>query len=89
MGFLSVTLTFVGYVLVYGATANRGRFATLPWLGVIADAYDIDQQQPSGPTVTPDGAPQTTFASSPAPTTAPAPAPASPLVPVRRRMTTT
>lgn len=40
MGFLSVILTFIGYVLVYASTAKQGRFATSPWAGVIADAYE-------------------------------------------------
>ena len=29
----------LGYVLVYAAVANHGRFATHPWAGVVADAY--------------------------------------------------
>jgi hypothetical protein len=40
VGFLSIALTFIGYVLVYGAVANHGRFATAPWQGVFKDAYD-------------------------------------------------
>jgi len=40
MGFLSVTLTFIGYTLVYAAVANKGRFATTPWAGVFRDAYE-------------------------------------------------
>ena len=40
MGFLAVALTFVGYTLVYAATANHGRFATAPWAGVVGDAYE-------------------------------------------------
>lgn len=40
MGLISVALTFVGYVLVYASVANHGRFATSPWAGAIADAYE-------------------------------------------------
>lgn len=40
MGFLSVTLLFTGYLLVYAGVANHGRFATQPWQGVIHDAYE-------------------------------------------------
>lgn len=29
----------LGYVLVYASVANHGRFATHPWLGLLADAY--------------------------------------------------
>lgn len=39
MNLLGIGLGFLGYVLVYAATANHGRFATSPWLGVIGDAY--------------------------------------------------
>lgn len=31
---------FFGYLLVYAAVANHGRFATAPWAGVIGDAYE-------------------------------------------------
>lgn len=41
MGFLAVALSFLGYVLIYGATANHGAFALAPWNGVLADAYDV------------------------------------------------
>ena len=41
MGFLAVTLSFVGYVLIYAATANHGTFALSPWNGVLADAYEV------------------------------------------------
>lgn len=49
MGFLSVALVFVGYTLVYAATANHGRFATNPWTGVVADAYLDGPPGPTGP----------------------------------------
>lgn len=49
MGFLSVTLLFTGYILVYAATANHGRYAQNPWAGVFADAY-TDDGGPAGPT---------------------------------------
>lgn len=39
MNLLGIGLGFVGYVLVYAAVANHGRFATSPWAGVIGDAY--------------------------------------------------
>ena len=39
MTFLTIGTLFVGYVLVYAATANHGRFATEPWAGLLADAY--------------------------------------------------
>lgn len=39
MGFLSIAVSFIGYVLVYGSVANHGRFATEPWSGLFADAY--------------------------------------------------
>lgn len=39
MNFLALILAFLGYTLVYAATANHGRFATAPWTGVLADAY--------------------------------------------------
>lgn len=39
MNFLAIGTLFVGYVLVYAATANHGRFATEPWAGLIGDAY--------------------------------------------------
>lgn len=40
MGLLSVSLTFVGYLLVYASVANHGKFAKEPWLGVTSDAYE-------------------------------------------------
>jgi hypothetical protein len=40
MNFLALVLGFVGYTLVYAATANHGRFATAPWTGVLVDAYN-------------------------------------------------
>ena len=50
MGFLAVALTFTGYLLVYAATANHGAFATSPWTGVLADAYDAGNLgAPAGP----------------------------------------
>lgn len=39
MNLLGIGLGFLGYVLAYASTANHGRFATQPWLGVVADAY--------------------------------------------------
>lgn len=40
MGMLGVTLAFVGYVLVYAAVANHGKFALSPWDGLTGDAYE-------------------------------------------------
>lgn len=40
MGLLGVSLIFVGYVLCYASVANHGKFATEPWRGLTADAYD-------------------------------------------------
>lgn len=52
MGFLSVTLTFLGYVLVYASLAGPpgkpGLFATSPWAGVLADAYDAGSAPDDG-----------------------------------------
>lgn len=39
MNLLGIGLGFLGYVLVYAAVANHGRFATSPWAGLVADAY--------------------------------------------------
>ncbi len=40
MGFLGVSLFFVGYLLCYAAAANGGKFATSPLDALKADAYD-------------------------------------------------
>lgn len=48
MGFLSALFLFLGYVLVYAATANHGAFATEPWAGILADAYGGDTSSSSG-----------------------------------------
>ena len=48
MGILSVGTIFVGYLLVYAAVANKGRFATAPWAGIVADAYDTTQKPLGG-----------------------------------------
>lgn len=37
---LSAILIFGGYMLIYAATANQGKFATEPWAGLFADAYE-------------------------------------------------
>lgn len=36
---LSMVLVFGGYMLIYAAVANQGKFATEPWAGLFADAY--------------------------------------------------
>lgn len=38
----------LGYVLIYASVANRGRFATHPWAGVLADAYTDGATTPAG-----------------------------------------
>jgi len=39
MGFLSAAALFFGYMLMYAATANGGRYAANPWRGLFNDAY--------------------------------------------------
>jgi hypothetical protein len=36
---LTLGILFVGYVLVYAATANKGRLAARPWDALREDAY--------------------------------------------------
>lgn len=36
---LAILLIFGGYMLIYAAVANQGKFATEPWAGIFADAY--------------------------------------------------
>lgn len=38
----------LGYLLVYASVANRGRFATHPWAGLLADAYTDGATSPPG-----------------------------------------
>ena len=57
MKFLSTLLVLGGYVLVYAAVANHGKYATSPWLGVFRDAYGVDAQKA---TVTTTGGATTT-----------------------------
>lgn len=59
---LSMILIFGGYMLVYAATAKQGKFATEPWAGLFADAYDTGpdgtttiRQTASGPAPVPAG----------------------------------
>lgn len=40
MTLVGMILMWLGYVLLYAGIANHGRFATQPWAGVYADAYD-------------------------------------------------
>lgn len=47
MAFLGTLLLFGGYMLVYAATANHGKFATEPWAGLVADAYDRTTPPPA------------------------------------------
>jgi hypothetical protein len=37
--FLKLAYLYFGYLLIYAAVANHGRFATSPWAGVYGDAY--------------------------------------------------
>jgi len=39
----------LGYVLIYAAVANSGRFATQPWAGLLEDAYTGDRSTATGP----------------------------------------
>lgn len=39
----------LGYVLLYAAIANHGRFASHPWAGLQADAYTGDRSTATGP----------------------------------------
>lgn len=51
------TILFVGlgYILVYAAVANHGRFATHPWAGVLEDAYTGNRStRPGGSEVAPE-----------------------------------
>lgn len=80
MGFLSVALTFVGYVLVYGSVANHGKFAVSPWAGVVADAYDTGRSPDKATADADAGAVQDMPAVSTTPTT-----PAAPTIPSRKR----
>lgn len=59
----------LGYILVYASVANRGRFATHPWAGVIADAYTspASSSSSSGPDV--PATPSAASSSSKAPAT--------------------
>jgi hypothetical protein len=50
MKFLSVILTFVGYMLLYAAVAAGGKFAKNPWQGVLQDAYEVAATEGSGST---------------------------------------
>lgn len=44
MRFLANACLFIGYLLLYAATANHGRFALEPWQGVYTDAYTGEGQ---------------------------------------------
>jgi hypothetical protein len=41
MKFFGTLMLFGGYVLVYSAVANSGKFASEPWLGLFTDAYSV------------------------------------------------
>ena len=54
MSFVSSALMFIGYLLVYAAVADSGKYATQPWKGVLGDAYTDTGPQtpgPSGPNI--------------------------------------
>lgn len=55
MGVLSVPLTFVGYVLIYAASANHGKFATSPWTSLFQDAYGTPDTPPAASHNVPGG----------------------------------
>ena len=48
MKFFSTLLWFGGYLLVYAAVANGGRFAAEPWEGLFNDAY-TEERSPDQP----------------------------------------
>lgn len=52
MKFLSTLLWFGGYLLVYAAVANGGRFAAEPWEGLFNDAY-TGERTPDTPDLKP------------------------------------
>jgi hypothetical protein len=65
VGFLAAGFLFVGYLLVYAATANHGAFATEPWAGILADAYtdtssssSSEEPAPAAPSSRPRGVPR-------------------------------
>jgi hypothetical protein len=53
--FVGVLLVFGGYTLVYAAVARGGRFATEPWAGLFADAYDPSFGQAVGSVISTAG----------------------------------
>lgn len=42
MRFVGILITFGGYMLLYAAIADAGKFATEPWASLYADAYTIE-----------------------------------------------
>jgi hypothetical protein len=48
MLFLKVAYLFFGYLLIYAAVANHGRFAAAPWQGVLHNAYRQEGQPQEG-----------------------------------------
>ena len=52
---------FVGYLLVYAATANGGRFATTPWEALRQDAYAAGGSSPSSSSSPAGGGHPSTF----------------------------
>jgi len=50
-GLGTILFTGLGYVLVYAAVANHGRFATHPWAGLLEDAYTGNRSTAAGGTV--------------------------------------
>jgi hypothetical protein len=46
---VSLATLYFGYLLVYAAVANHGRFATSPWAGVLGDAYPASGGVTKGP----------------------------------------
>lgn len=70
MKFLGTLLILGGYILVYAAVANGGKFYANPWMGVFRDAYGVDSAaggatQPASPAATaPSIRPRTSPATS-------------------------
>lgn len=69
MRFVGTLMIFGGYIFIYAAVADSGRFATEPWASLYADAYTGQSSlaTSSTPTTsTPAASSTTPAASSPA-----------------------
>jgi len=65
MKFLSTILVLGGYILIYAAVANKGKFAKQPWIGVFRDAYGVDTSTGTGATTAPSAGASTTTTTPP------------------------